>query len=228
MAKTLLRANFLTVAIRMQEAADAVGHNEVRTKLSDAISDAYRGTGKWAYYQDHTGDGETGDVVYSCDGDLMMAPYSISDVGGKSSTVIDMDNAKDVVPVTRYQEEAEEDDHYAAMSEAFKTAKLYTELPLYERFISKQERDKADSEDFAGKGKSFPILKPEDVQAAVHAMGRAGSDNLGSTALKNRIIAIAKRKGWSKYLPKAWQGGGDPAKTSEADNVSRETSLKLT
>ena len=84
---------------------------------------------------------------------------------------------------------------------------IYTRggIPLVERFVSKAERDTMDEGDFAGKGKSFPIAKPGDIMAAVHSMGRAGSGNYGPAALKARIIAIAKKKGWTKYLPKAWR-----------------------
>ena len=45
-----------------------------------------------------------------------------------------------------------------------------------------------------GKGKSFPILKP------------------GDAALKANIIRIAKAKGWTSELPKAWESGDDKAK----------------
>ena len=78
-----------------------------------------------------------------------------------------------------------------------------------ERFIGKAERDSADAGSFAGKNKSFPILKPGDVMAAVRSMGRAGSDNVGTSTLKANIIRIAKKKGWTKYLPQAWQSGSD-------------------
>ncbi len=138
--------------------------------------------------------------------------------------MVDCDNAVDVTPVTSYQEESDDDDHYASMEESFKRDGLYTALPLYERFISKDERSKADEGDFAGKGKSFPILKPEDVSAAVHAMGRAGDKNVGMSTLKSRIISIAKRKGWTKYLPKSWQG--DSASASESRRTDAST-LKL-
>ncbi len=189
-------------------------HSDVRARLSDAVSDAHRDSGKYGYYIDHDGDGESGDVIYSSNGDVRKAPYELGSQGGKAVANIDMDDSVNVVPLTTYQEEADDDDHYASMQEAFVKAKLYTELPLYERFISKSERDAASGDDFAGKGKSFPILKPGDVMAAVHAMGRAGSDNVGSSTLKSRIIAIAKRKGWTQYLPKAWRGDSSESATS--------------
>ena len=191
------------VALKVQE---AMVHSDVRARLSDAVNDVHRANNDYGGYIDHTGDGESGDCIYSCNGDIRSAPYEIGSQGGKAVANIDMDDSTNVVPRTVYEEEADDDDHYASMTEAFVKAKLYTELPLYERFISKGERDAASADDFAGKGKSYPILKPSDVSAAVHAMGRAGSDNVSTSTLKSRIIAIAKRKGWTQYLPKAWRG----------------------
>lgn len=71
------------------------------------------------------------------------------------------------------------------------------------RDIPQAERDKMPASDFAGKGTSFPIRKPEDVMAAVHSIGRAGSDNYDAATLKRNIIRIAKRKGFP--LPEAWK-----------------------
>lgn len=209
------------VALRLQE---SMMHGDVRSRLSDAITDKFRGTGDYGYYVDHSGDGDSGDVIYSHNGDIRKAPYEIGSVGGKSTTNIDHANSTNVVPTTTYQEEADDDDYYSSMEESFKREALYTELPLYERFISKDERSSASEDDFAGKGKSFPILKPEDVSAAVHAMGRAGDKNVGMSTLKSRIIAIAKRKGWTKYLPKTWQGD---ASASESAARAAAGPLKL-
>jgi hypothetical protein len=91
--------------------------------------------------------------------------------------------------------------------------------------VSKAERDTMNEGDFAGKGKSFPINKPDDIMAAVHSMGRAGSGNYGPAALKAKIIAIAKRKGWTKYLPKAWQGDSTGGK--EAIQTATHGGLRL-
>ena len=211
----MLRAGFVLLAQKLQEAAD-ITHSDVRSRLSDAVHDAHRGTGTWANYIDHTGDGETGDCIYSADGKMKKAPYELTNVGGKLAANLDTANAESVSPVTTYQAQADDDDHYAAMMESFKTAKLYTEgeLPLFERFISKADRNAASEDSFAGKGKSYPILKPGDVGAAVHAMGRAGSGNYGMAQLKANIVRIAKAKGWSSELPKAWRGD---APASESD-----------
>lgn len=191
------------VAFKLQE---GMLQGDVRRRLDDAINDYAREQGTWGYYIDHDGDGDSGDVYYSCQGDTRKASYEMATVGGKAAINIDFENSANVVPVTSYQEEAEDDDHYAAMEESYKSQNLYSSLPLYERFISKGERDAAGDDDFAGKGKSFPILKPADVKAAVHAMGRAGTGNYGMSTLKANIIRIAKKKGWTKYLPKTWRG----------------------
>ena len=208
--RSVLRAGYADIALLIQEAAEALSSQDVRGTLADAIRDLANHTGSWTYYVDHTGDGESGDVYYSCGGDVMCAPYEITKAGDTAAkATINTDQAIAVVPRTIYEPEAEEADHYALMEESFKTSKLYTALPIYERFISKAERDAADGEDFAGKGKSFPILKPEDVSAAAKSLGRAGSDNSSVATIKAKIISIAKRKGWTKYLPKAWQGSGE-------------------
>ncbi len=223
----VLRAGYAALALQLQEAmdsGDALSANDIRSRLSDAINDAHRGTGTWAYYVDHFGDGESGDVIYCCDGDTCRASYSITDTAGAAKCVIDIEHAEDVVPRTVYEPEADEAEHYAAMEAALKTETLYTGLPVYERFISKAERDKAGSDDFAGKGKSFPILKPEDVKAAAASIGRAGPGNMGPSGIKARIIAIAKRKGWTAQLPKAWQSDSD---TNEAAKPAATSGLKL-
>ena len=214
----MLRAGFVVIAQKLQEAAD-MSHADVRARLSKAVQDAHEGTGTWANYIDHTGDGESGDCIYSANGTMKKAPYELSNVGGKAAGNLSLGDAVTVMPMTSYPELADDDDQYATMMEA----KLYTEgpQPLIERFISKGERDKADGESFAGKGKSFPILKPGDVGAAVHAMGRAGAGNYGMAQLKANIIRIAKAKGWSSELPKAWRGDG--ASASEASRRSSGT-----
>lgn len=208
-----------------------MAHSDVRSQLNDAVSQAHKGTGTYASYVDHTGDGTTGDCIYSCYGDgtsgMKKAPYEISKVGDKTTASLDTKNAVSVIPQTTYAEQADEDDHYAQMMERLVKDKIYTagELPLFERFISKSERDGADEASFAGKGKSFPILKPSDVGAAVHAMGRAGSANYGMAQLKANIVRIAKAKGFGSELPKAWQG--TQSSESAVVNPPRETKGEL-
>lgn len=209
--RATLRAGTAELAFYLQEAMDDLTSNDIRSRLQDGVRDATKASGNWAYYIDHTGDDESGDVYYSSGGDVMCSPYEMSKQGESAAkAVVHHDRGMKVVPRTIYEPETDDADNYATVSEA---AKLYTKCPLYERFVSKDERDAADASDFAGKGKSFPILKPEDVGAAAKSLGRAGSDNLPTSKIKSNIIAIAKRKGWTKYLPKSWQDG---AKSSEA------------
>jgi len=76
------------------------------------------------------------------------------------------------------------------------------------RNIPQSARDKLDKSDFAGPHQSFPIVKPEDVAAAAHSLGRAGGNQ---DAIKARIIAIAYRKGaaFVAQLPDAWKRSAD-------------------
>ena len=215
MAAKHLSEGFRSIAFRLQEQADELSHNDLWRWLSDACDDMD------CCLCDFIGDGQSGDAIVSMGGDMKRVGYSIEQTNGKSTATLDMENAEDVLPRTTYEPEADEADHYASMESGFKQAKLYNSLPLYERFISKAERDAADTGSFAGKGKSFPILKPGDVMAAVRSMGRAGSDNSSTATLKKNIIAIAKKKGWTKYLPKAWQGSDstESRRTDPADGA---------
>ena len=195
------------------EAATDLSHSDIHKALNDQLNDLH--PNDYACVMDVYGDDSSGDVVYQHQGQVYKAPYTLGTSNGKRTAEIDEDSKLNVVPRTVYDEEADDDDSYASMESDSKKAKLYTGLPTYERFISKAERSGADEGSFAGKGKSFPILKPGDVMAAVRSMGRAGSDNVGTSTLKSNIIKIAKKKGWSKYLPKAWQGGTESSATND-------------
>lgn len=59
------------------------------------------------------------------------------------------------------------------------------------------DRDKIPAKDFAGRHRSFPIVTQEDVSDALESVGRAGEDNYDAATLRRRIIAIARRKGFS-------------------------------
>lgn len=69
------------------------------------------------------------------------------------------------------------------------------------------DRTKIPDEDFAGKDKSFPIVKPGDVSDAASSIGRAGPSNYSTDKLKANIIKIAKRKGasFTAQLPDTWK-----------------------
>jgi hypothetical protein len=190
----VLSPGFQIVAHKIQEAA--MQHSDVKARLKDVINDHKNASGgkhSDDEYLDHDGDGSEGNCTYICKGDIRQAPYEIGQRGGKSVANIDMDNSKNVVPVTSYLPEGDDTDHYTSME----SARLYTDLPIYERFISKKTRDNADSGSFAGKGKSFPILKPEDVSAALHSIGRAGPGNYSGDTIRANIKRIAKAKGFA-------------------------------
>ena len=207
------------LALKLQEAHIGMTHGNVRDHLASAVQDMHK-DGNYGYYVDHSGDGESGDCIYTSNGEMCSAPYTIGTVAGKMHASIDHEKREPVVANVTYHPKATDDDHYTAMEEAG----LYEKgaAQFVERFISKAERDKAGPSDFAGKGKSFPILKPEDVGAAVHAMGRAGAKNYGMSGIKSRIMAITKKKGWTSHLPKSWQEDGE---MECMDAVSRETEL---
>lgn len=188
-------------------------HGDVAKRLADAVRDAHSDSGKDGYYIDHDGDGSEGNCIYSSNGDIRQAPYEIGQVGGKATAHIDMDNSKNVVPRTTYEEEAGDDDHYTSME----SQKLYVKLPIYERFISQKTRKAADSGSFAGKGRSFPILKPEDVSAALHSIGRAGSANYDSGTIRANIKRIAKAKGFA--LPDSLKDDDKEGSTWNPDGV---------
>src|SRR5580700_1229335 len=100
-ARTTLRAGYAEVAIRIQEAMDELTSGDVRQRLSDAVRDATKDTGNWAYYIDHSGDDESGDVYYSCGGDVMCSPYEMSKSGDNApKAVVHHDQGMKVVPRT--------------------------------------------------------------------------------------------------------------------------------
>lgn len=111
---------------------------------------------------------------------------------------------------------------HRAASAYLVTAEGLEEVPMAElytmRSISQEERDKIPAEDFAGKNRSFFIVKPEDVSAAAKSVGRGGSDNYSSDELKKRITAIAYRKGdaFVAQLPESWK------KKKKADQKNAE------
>lgn len=129
-------------------------------------------------------------AVYSQGGEYYSVPYTIADNG-----LVTLGDASEVIPRMVYDPapDAAED---GAM-EAYR---------IFERDIPQAARKEMAASDFAGKGRSFPIMKPMDVAAAAASLGRAGSDNFSTDQIKANIIKIAKRKGaaFMAKLPKAW------------------------
>lgn len=82
------------------------------------------------------------------------------------------------------------------------------ELKAAPLFGSKK-RDDLEDEDFAGPGRTYPIMTAKDVTAAASLIGKADDPD----TVKKRIIAIAKRKGFEDALPESWKDGGATKKS---------------
>lgn len=188
---------------------------EVQKSVSKAVSAAHQGTGTYPDYVDHTGDQKSGTVRYNVGGysepDYRQAPYTQGTANSDTAHSVDLTKEQKVQPVMNWQVQPDDCDGYAAME----AAKLYTKgaIPMCERFVSKKERDAADKGDFAGKGSSFPILKREDVKAALSSIGRAGDDNFSKDIIHKNIVAIAKRKGFGDELAPGDQDASESDKT---------------
>src|ERR1017187_3991210 len=227
----ILRAGYLALAIHMQESACDMSSNEMRDKLQNAITAAHKGTNQNPQYVDHTGDEDSGTCVFSCDPDgdgdtdYVQAPYSKGTDSSDDDLSIDKSKGKQVAMRSSWDELPDDADGYAAMSEAMVTAKLYRAMPIYERFVSKKERDAASSGDFAGKGKSYPILKAKDVGDGLQALGRAGPHNHSVSTIRANIIKIAKAKGFP--LPASAQDSGDGSAKESAVLGGQSGALKL-
>ena len=162
-----------TVPLKLSEVAAL--HSDVKQALMDAINDHATdkgGSHKDDAYIDHDGDGSEGNVIYCCKGNTCQSPYEMGAIKGKAPTAqIDFATKKNVLPVTQYLPEPEDEDHYTAMDEAFRKDKLYTELPVYERFISQKTRDAADTGDLPGRADPFlflslPTSRPHCIRLA--------------------------------------------------------------
>jgi hypothetical protein len=201
---------FEVLALRLQEAA-AMLHSEIRSRVQDALDDRY--PDRYPYVIDVEGDGETGDCYFCLGGSTFRAPYEMQSQGGQTMT--QLGHPSEVIARVAYEELPDMDAWVAAtegLSEIDKAAARipdYRRMLFFERFVPKEERDQATTSDFAGKGKSFPILKQEDVSAAFRSLGRAGADNYSVATIRKNIIAIAKRKGFE--LPKSAQTASEAA-----------------
>ena len=224
-AKTVLRVGFLALAKSLQEAAD-LSAGELRGKLSDGIAAATADSGQPASYMDHTGDANSGTVTYRHGSNTKQAPYSKGTDTSDDDYSVDASKAKNVVGRVVYTAQPDDSDCYAAME----AARLYTPgaRPLCERFIPKSERDAADSSSFAGKGNSFPILKKEDVAAAVSSMGRAGSGNYSTDVIKKNIKRIATAKGWASELPDSWKTDSDTSESARSATAGEVSLIEST
>lgn len=96
------------LALQIQSDQDireaAMMHGNVRSRLQSAVDAAHKDSG-YGYYVDHSGDGESGDVVYQSNGKLKKAAYTLGKgEDGKQTSSIAHDKAKPVTAVTSYKE----------------------------------------------------------------------------------------------------------------------------
>lgn len=103
-----LTKGFELLALQMQHDQDmreaAMMHGNVRSRLQSAVDAAHKDSG-YGYYIDHSGDGESGDVIYQSNGKLKKAAYTLGKgEDGKQVSSIAHDKAKSVTAVTSYKE----------------------------------------------------------------------------------------------------------------------------
>jgi hypothetical protein len=114
-----------------------------------------------------------------------------------------------------------EDYDYVLTAEDTLFLKSYRDIP-------QSHRNEMPAGSFAGRDKSFPIEKCEDVRAAWIRVNTAGSANYGKATLYANIKRIAKAKGFTKCLPKTAQAkvaameGGDMEITRLAEVVGMQ------
>lgn len=144
MGMVLTEAGAKALALIAREAADAsdVSANDLRGWLSDALRDARGDDGGygWCYLTDFIGDGESGVVIFCCDGDLTQAPYTITQTDGNISVDIDMMQCVDVVQTTTYKREGMEGVAMEAAIAPVKNAKMAAK---FKPFVKKAARKKA-------------------------------------------------------------------------------------
>lgn len=83
----------------------------------------------------------------------------------------------------------------------------------YNRNWPRSKRDKMDDSDFAGPDQSFPITTQEDLDAAVHSIGRSKHP---AGVIKAGIKRVAKRKGLD--LPDSMVGNANPEGVNQYTN----------
>ena len=86
------------------------------------------------------------------------------------------------------------------------------------KYIPESERAAMAADSFAGPNRTFPINSQEHVHSAAMLLHHAADPS----KVKEKIIAIAKRKGYS--LPQAWQSGAD-SETGGSSYMSVESEV---
>ena len=192
-------------------ARQGVLYNAVRGKFAVDPSFAWNGSDYGSGPAPWIRDVFEDTVIVSIGDDLYAIPYTLADVRGDMVATLGTPVEVECAYVPTGTTDVEPDENIEALRTLIHGQKG---VLLHERDIPDKAREKMADADFAGKDKSFPISKPEDVAAAAKSIGRAGAGNFSTDELKANIIKIAKRKGASfvAQLPDAWKE--KPAKES--------------
>lgn len=70
-----------------------------------------------------------------------------------------------------------------------------------QRTFGGKDREDVPDESFAGPNRTFPVMTAQDVRDAARLIGKADDPE----SVKRRIIAIAKRKGFTDAIPEGWE-----------------------
>lgn len=70
--------------------------------------------------------------------------------------------------------------------------------------LTEAQQAKLPDSAFCGRGRSFYVMKPEDIENAVSSMGRAGSD-AERAEIKACLIRKAKMMKAMDWLPQEWR-----------------------
>lgn len=102
-----LSKGFQDLAERLEEAATALSHDDIRSRLGKKLSTKVT-NGDYAYPIDVFGDDKSGNVVYSHSGKIKRAPYKAKTTEGNADFDVDMEKAEEVHPRTTYETKSKE------------------------------------------------------------------------------------------------------------------------
>lgn len=85
--------------------------------------------------------------------------------------------------------------------------------------ISTAARKSAAAKGDALPGGRYPIRNKQDLENAIHAVGRAKGGAAGRAAVKRFIIKRAKALGATSMLPDSWKSGDGKKWTSASDHA---------
>ncbi len=161
-------------------------------------------------------------VVVQVGDSIYQIPYEVNAGGDQDGDDVVLGEPMEVDVAYVAAKDAPDDQTATDGDDIIEARARRANVRMRERNIPQSVRKTLTAGDFAGKGKSFPIVKPADIAAAASSIGRAGSDNYSSDKLKSNIIAIANKKGsaFTAQLPAAWAEAIDSEKVVESAAVA--------